>query len=220
MLKKENILHWLFLITLCSFIVLNEAEENSILDFLFSTQIPLEILFRRWAVALFSGWFFAFVLSTFISIFHSIYLWWARKNFIKRLGERWKFICETNDTSFYMDLESFKAGFPSQAWVLWVHRGSDDFRFFRERETLCQKELKEVDCTNGTHRTRRLISFKGYGVDLDFDSNMLPEFYSDEKFEQPIPDTVSEAVNRAVCEENKKRGDDFANDITHPQENN
>ena len=219
MLKKENILHWIFLITLGSLYYFHTIEAENLYKY-FSTQIPLDHLLRRWAAVLFFGLFFAFYLSIFIDIFHSIYLWWGRKNFIKHLDERWKLVTEPGDGywSFYIDLESYKSGLPLQAWLQIIMRGSADFHFFRERKILIFKKLVEVDCNNGVMRTLRLITFKGYGGAPDWDSAWGKDYYEDSKFTQPVPESVWETVIRAVCEENKKRGFDFANEITPPQE--
>ena len=200
MLKKENILHWLFLITVCFFFV-NWwlLKIDSIVDRYFFAE-DLSLLLRRWVHVLVLAWIYATFLSFFISVL--VYLSNRRsyKKCIKYLETRWQIAVEANSSSFWIDMETFKAGVLPQAWILWIDTPDDVFRFFNSRTFLSYKEKLEVDCSTQVYRSLGSTLYSDF-----FGTKAYTSSPESEERRAPVPESVMESVCNKICEENRKR---------------
>jgi hypothetical protein len=213
-IKKQHIRHWIFLMTPVVFLLIYLRCRNldSFLDNYVFTQ-PHDFLVR-WFIDLYIGWLFAAWLTYLLdtAITYSIMREYRERIENVSLDRRWKqLVVGSVKSNIWLDLDTFKKGVCPQAWILHVAKPTKPWRYRGEWEPLCFSYLMETDCSEKASRLLDDVWYVGYGPREIKNLGKL----ENQKFKKP-ENLAEERLIDAVCEENKKRGNDFADDITPP----
>jgi hypothetical protein len=214
-LKKQNVFHWISLMTPVVFLLMvSLANENSILDYYFFAQ-PYELL-GRWFSILYVGWLIAAWLTYLfdVAIIHSILRDYENHRKQLVLSGRWKHVTAFFDGICWLDLETFKQGIRPQAWVMFTNKPTKPWRLKGGFEPLCLSILSEIDCSGKSSRHLESRFFVGYGPREIPEIGTSGDAEPKQEFKNASQGSIMEAYINEICEENKKRSDNFVHQIT------